>query len=146
MHKDNGGTPGKVVGCAPVKAATISTGRVTLNPAPKAGDKFWPMLHVDVGEKGKDEFPGADAPVVANGMPVMMDITILVGASTALPNTGAGNGLIALLAGAALLLRRGGLARTRTSSVPGFGPSGHGARRAHSRWPGTGAEEVLISL
>jgi plastocyanin len=113
VHMDDAGKPGKVVGFAPVKAGASSNVRVTLNPAPKAGDKFWPMLHVDVGEKGKYEFPGADAPVVANGMPVMMEITMLAGASTALPATGAGSGLIPLLAGIALLALLGGLAFTR---------------------------------
>lgn len=123
VHADNGGKPGGVVGQTLVKAGASNNVKVTLSAAPKAGDTYWPMLHVDAGAKGTYEFPGVDAPVAANGAPVMMKITILSGAaaptSPTLPNTGAngagmawwlGAALVMLLAGLALVSRRRGRA------------------------------------
>jgi LPXTG-motif cell wall-anchored protein len=68
--------PGPVIGNAFVKAGTSRDVSVTLNPAPAAGDKLWPMLHIDAGTLGTYEFPGPDAPVVVGGNVVMQQITI----------------------------------------------------------------------
>ncbi len=113
VHVDDNGKPGKVVGFAPVKAGTSSNVKVTLNPAPKAGDKYWPMLHVDAGVKGTYEFPGADVPVIVNGQVVMMEINITGGVPASLPNTGIDNSAISLLAGIALVALAAGLSLSR---------------------------------
>lgn len=75
--------PGPVIGHAAVKAGMNMNVQVTLSPAPKAGDKVWPMLHIDSGQKGVYEFPGPDSPVIQNGDIVMKQITITSVSTTA---------------------------------------------------------------
>lgn len=111
VHSDAAGKPGPVVGFTALKAGTSNDVKIMLSPAPKAGDKLWPMLHVDAGTIGKYEFPGADAPVVANGAPVMAMVMILRGTPATLPNTGASS-ISASLAGLAVLALLLGLATT----------------------------------
>ncbi len=104
-------TPGAGLGFAPVKAGENRNVRVKLSPAPKPGDKVWPMLHVDAGQHGVWEFPGPDVPVMVGGQIVMKQITITAGPT--LPKSGgawpwwvipAGGALLA--AGAILVFRR----------------------------------------
>ncbi len=73
--------PGPVIGHTAVKAGVNMNVKISLDPAPKPGDKVWAMLHIDVGQKGAYEFPGPDAPVIQNGDIVMKQISI-AGAST----------------------------------------------------------------
>lgn len=108
--------PGPVIGHAAVKAGMNSNVEITLNPAPKAGDKVWPMLHIDAGQKGVYEFPGPDAPVIQNGDIVMKQITITAAQGSAqpqaLPNTGdaeASNLWLAPLMVGIFLMLSGGL-------------------------------------
>ncbi len=89
-------TPGPGLGFAPVKAGENLNVRVKLSPVPKPGDKVWPMLHVDAGQKGMWEFPGPDVPVLVGGQIVMKQITILAAAPPTLPKSG-GDGLSMLL-------------------------------------------------
>ena len=128
--------PGPVIGFAPVKAGTSTDVTVALSPAPAAGDKLWPMLHIDAGTVGTYEFPGADGPVVVGGQVVMQQITIAAAPAQAapapaaapeaapeaapaappasLPNTGGGDGtalpaaiaLVVMLLGLGFGLRR----------------------------------------
>lgn len=116
-----------LVGVAPIKAGDNGNVVIQLTEPVAAGAPLWPMLHIDAGTLGTYEFPGGpDTPVVANGMPVMQQITIQAGADAQpapaaqptppaqLPNTGAGDeplgwlvgGALALLAGGALVVRR----------------------------------------
>jgi LPXTG-motif cell wall-anchored protein len=120
--------PGPVIGQSPVKAGENANVRVQLSQTPQPGDKLWPMLHIDAGTIGTYEFPGADGPVQANGMVVMVQITVLgdqaqapaaspVAAPPAsLPETGADQGAwIALFGLAALLLIAGATLTLRES-------------------------------
>ncbi len=123
--------PGAQLGHTAVKAGENDNVEVYLSPMPAAGDKVWPMLHIDAGVIGTYEFPGPDAPVIINGNIVMQEITLTAasstsggttsggttsgGGTTTLPTTGSGPavdlwlvamlGLI-LVAGGALALRR----------------------------------------
>lgn len=40
---------------------------IDLWEAPAIGDKLWALLHIDAGERGVYEYPGADAPVKKDG-------------------------------------------------------------------------------
>ncbi len=114
--------PGPVIGYAPVRAGENRDVRVQLSQTPQPGDRLWPMLHIDAGTIGTYEFPGADGPVQANGMIVMVQITVLgdqaqspaasppAAAPAALPQTGAQQtGWMALLGVAALLVIAGAI-------------------------------------
>lgn len=92
--------PGPVLGHTEVKAGENMDVRVSLSPTPAEGDKLWAMLHVDAGQMGVYEFPGADAPVNQGGQVVMTQFTVQGGAAapaqtpaampSALPRTGDG--------------------------------------------------------
>jgi LPXTG-motif cell wall-anchored protein len=75
-HLDEGGQPGKVIGHTAVKKGDNKDVKIKLEQDVKAGDKLWPMLHIDAGTVGTYEFPGADVPVIVNGNVVMKQITI----------------------------------------------------------------------
>ena len=80
LHADVGGKPG------PVKYwVAVPSGASTKVSIPTPGGiptgAYWPMLHVDDHTIGTYEFPkvpGADLPVMANGMIVMKKITVTV--------------------------------------------------------------------
>ncbi len=59
--------PGPVIGQTAVKTGENTNVKVMLSQMPNAGDKVWPMLHIDAGAIGTYEFPGADVPVQVNG-------------------------------------------------------------------------------
>ncbi len=68
--------PGNQLGHTQIKAGDSDNVVVQVSPAPKAGDKVWPMLHIDAGTIGTYEFPGPDAPVIVGGNIVMKQITL----------------------------------------------------------------------
>ncbi len=68
--------PGSQLGHTAVKEGDNDNVMVQVSPATKAGDKVWPMLHIDAGIIGTYEFPGPDAPVIINSNIVMQQITI----------------------------------------------------------------------
>lgn len=116
--------PGPVIGYAPVRAGENRDVRVPLSQMPQPGDRLWPMLHIDAGTIGTYEFPGADGPVQANGMIVMVQITVLAdqaqapaaappAAPAALPQTGVQPGWMTLLGGATLLMIAGAMLTLR---------------------------------
>ena len=93
-----------VVGTAQIKAGDNKNVVVKLTEPVAAGASLWPMVHIDAGTIGTYEFPGADVPVIANGMPLMKQITITAaGAPTKLPSTG-GDGFPGWLAVVAVVL------------------------------------------
>ena len=59
-----------------VKAGTTTDIVVPLTTPTQSGDQIMLMLHVDQGTKGTYEFPGADAPVMQDGQPVVTTIEI----------------------------------------------------------------------
>jgi len=75
-HLDENGAPGKVLGNTAIKKGDNKDVKIKLSQDVPVGGKLWPMLHIDAGAIGTYEFPGADAPVVADGKPVMKQITI----------------------------------------------------------------------
>ena len=73
IHSDNGGSPGPVIGFAPLRAGQNVNIRIEVDPA-EAGAQVFPMLHYDTGEAGVYEYgrvDGADLPVAVNGDVVM---------------------------------------------------------------------------
>lgn len=77
IHADNNGQPGQVVGQAPVRGDQKNV-KVQFNTPLKSG-KYHAMLHVDQGQVGTYEFPGADQPVVDGPLgPVMKDFDVTV--------------------------------------------------------------------
>lgn len=111
IHSDENGNPGPVLGQAQVEAGSTDVVVVTLDN-PLIGDAtLWAMLHVDEGEAGVYEFPGADVPVIANEMIVMAPFAVTIAAPAAeeaeakpdeapapevMPATGVGAGLAAV--------------------------------------------------
>ena len=108
-----------LAGLTQVKAGTSTNLKVKLDRSFNAGDKLMPMLHVDMGVKGKYEFPGGpDVPVQVNGQIVMMELTVqpstAPSAPSTMPQTGMSSGQISLLVGAALLALLAGLGISRS--------------------------------
>ncbi len=117
VHLDNNNAPGKVIGHTAVKKGESKDLKIMLDEPVSAGTKVWPMLHIDAGQIGTYEFPGADTPVKdANGQVVMKQITLTGGqtappsnAPATLPNTGGDDLPIAPLVTLAALLIGGGM-------------------------------------
>lgn len=63
------GTPGDEIGYAAVKNGVNQNVVVTIDPS-KATPVLYAMLHVDKGQVGTYEFPGADTPVMVTGQMV----------------------------------------------------------------------------
>ena len=105
-----------LAGLTQIKAGTHTNVRVKLDRSFKAGDKLMPMLHVDMGVKGKYEFPGGpDVPVQVNGQIVMMELTVQANTPMTMPATGAADEPgVGLLVGAGLLALVAGLGLHRT--------------------------------
>ena len=73
VHDDEGGQPGTVLGHSELlDAGTHEDVSIPLDSAGTGGG-VWPMLHVDDGN-GTYEFPGADAPAMIDGTPVMTSL------------------------------------------------------------------------
>jgi hypothetical protein len=72
--------PGEVIGHAPVKKGENKNVEIKLDKEPSVGDKLSIMLHQDTGKMGTYEFgmEGSmeDAPVMADGKPVMEMVTV----------------------------------------------------------------------
>lgn len=66
IHSDLNGNPGQVIGYVSVKSGETSDIRVRVDPE-KATERLFAMLHSDKGEIGVYEFPGEDAPAIADG-------------------------------------------------------------------------------
>jgi hypothetical protein len=81
IHIDENGSPGAVLGQTQVEAGTTDSVAVTLDPPLDAETTLWAMLHVDEGEVGVYEFPGADVPVILNGEVVMQPFAAMVAAA-----------------------------------------------------------------
>ena len=78
IHRDADGAPGGVVGHVAIPQGTSLEVAVPFDEPVESGD-YWPMLHVDAGEAGTYEFPGADVPVTdAEDNVVMVQITLTV--------------------------------------------------------------------
>ncbi len=69
IHADQDGGPGPVIGQSPLMAG-INSGIVVDIDVDGATDTLYAMLHVDEGEEGVYEFPGADVPVTVNDQAV----------------------------------------------------------------------------
>lgn len=101
---------------------------VPLTEAVADGARLWPMLHIDAGDIGVYEFPGGpDTPIVAAGMPIMAEITVLGTKTTPQPNRAppgnlpqtAGEELpLGLVAVALLLVAMGGAVVARSGPLP----------------------------
>jgi hypothetical protein len=78
IHADDSGSPGAVIGVAPLEAGTtgdiavpIQSGQVTAI--------LHAMLHFDAGEAGTFEFPGPDEPMTnANGGIIVLPFAVTV--------------------------------------------------------------------
>lgn len=73
IHANDGGSPGPVIGHAPLRPGVNSNIVVVLDPA-AAGDMVFPMLHYDTNNNGIYEFgavEGADGPVRVDGAVVV---------------------------------------------------------------------------
>lgn len=75
IHADANGAPAADIGHAPVKAGTTSDLVVKIDVT-KATPKLYAMLHIDAGQIGVYEFPGADVPVQVNGKVVNVGFNV----------------------------------------------------------------------
>lgn len=75
IHADDGGAPGPVLGYAPVADGVNANIKVDID-SDAATDTLYAMLHVDAGEAGTYEFPGADEPLTENGEVVMTPFAV----------------------------------------------------------------------
>lgn len=86
IHRDNDGSPGEVIGHAPVSDGENTDVEVTLDGDVEDGETLWAMLHTDDNTMGTYEFgdvEGADAPVTdADGDIVMQSFTVSTSAMT----------------------------------------------------------------
>jgi hypothetical protein len=80
IHIDADGRPGPVLGQSAVEVGDNSDVVVELDPALEEDTVLWAMLHVDEGEAGVYEFPGADVPVRDGDVIVMTPFTAIVAA------------------------------------------------------------------
>ena len=77
IHADREGKPGPVLGFSPVVNGLNQNVVVTLDVA-GVTETLYAMLHVDVGELGKYEFPGVDGPVVVDDQVVAPSLRVEV--------------------------------------------------------------------
>jgi uncharacterized surface protein with fasciclin (FAS1) repeats len=77
IHRDDAGSPGAVIGYTFVEAGPHYDVVVDLTEDLDGDTVLWAMLHIDAGEAGVYEFPGADAPVQLDGETVMAQFTAL---------------------------------------------------------------------
>ena len=74
VHADS--ATGEIIGTEWIAAGENTDVTVKLDSLPAVDDVLYPMLHIDAGEAGTFEFPGADVPEVfgwdAQGEPVIM--------------------------------------------------------------------------
>jgi hypothetical protein len=70
IRRASWGKPGDAIGYGYVAMGTQKNISIEIDAA-KATRKLFAELHMDAGTRGTYEFPGADAPVVQNGSPVI---------------------------------------------------------------------------
>lgn len=75
IHADGDGRPGPVIGKTAVPAGTTDNVVVVLDEPIYGETTLWAMLHVDAGEIGTYEFPGADGPVRVDDAVVVSPFT-----------------------------------------------------------------------
>ncbi len=75
IHRDDGGSVGAVIGHAAVAAGTSNDVAVTVDTA-QVTERLYAMLHVDAGQAGAYEFPGADVPVTVDDGVVVNPFTV----------------------------------------------------------------------
>lgn len=76
IHRQNAdGTMGSMVGYAYVNNGTSTNVKVTVDTT-RTSTTMYAMLHEDLGDVGKLEFPGADVPVMVNGQMVAPPFSI----------------------------------------------------------------------
>ena len=129
VHESNAdGTivlPG-IIGKTQVKAGMTHNVEIKLDKQVANGAKLWPMLHIDAGQIGTYEFPGADTPVTVNGQIVMQpiivsnDMAMMGGGTTApgMPSTGQSDNIAMLVLFSIVslsLLGAGAITRRRAS-------------------------------
>ncbi len=119
VHSDDGGAPGPVLGHVALSEGTSSDVEVALDQPLSADATVWPMLHIDAGEVGVYEFPGADGPVTADGSVVVAPLSYTVEAAGS-EDSGTGDGSmpvtgapLVILAVAGLLTLSGGALAVR---------------------------------
>ena len=69
IHIDNNGAPGPVIGHTAVNDGENANVNVEID-ASMATETLYAMLHVDAGQVGTYEFPGADTPAMVDGQMV----------------------------------------------------------------------------
>jgi plastocyanin len=75
IHADNEGAPGPVIGYSAVQDGMNVNVNVDIDED-AANDMLFAMLHTDAGVEGVYEFPGEDAPVMADGNVVMTPFSV----------------------------------------------------------------------
>ena len=104
-----------VIGQTQIKAGDNANVVIKLTEDVKDGAPLWPMIHVDLGEKGKYEFPnGPDVPATGDKATVQIKVTGTSGGPSQLPRTGGEDGSSALLALALVVLLAGTLLALRS--------------------------------
>ncbi|MEX1020972.1 MAG: LPXTG cell wall anchor domain-containing protein, partial [Litorilinea sp.] len=76
VHLDQDGRPGAVIGQTAVPTGDTQNVVVFLDEAISGETVLWAMLHVDAGEAGVYEFPGADVPARIDDDIVMTAFTV----------------------------------------------------------------------
>ncbi len=110
IHIEQDGKPGPVIGWTAVPAGESTNVMVEIDVA-KATPRLFAMLHVDAGEMGQYEFPGADVPVKVGDKVVVKPFNVTL---PVLPLTGGEPTpwtTVAFLAGLGLILLGIGLRR-----------------------------------
>jgi hypothetical protein len=75
VHADDNGSPGEVIGYAPVEDGENTDIEVELDPN-RITETLHVMLHEDTGEEGVFDFPDADPPVEVDGETLVTSITL----------------------------------------------------------------------
>ena len=81
IHADEGGSPGAVVGSAPIPDGTSTDVEVATDEPIESGT-YHVMLHRDAGTEDRFEFPGPDAPVMEDDEVVVTPIEVTVSGSS----------------------------------------------------------------
>lgn len=116
IHADGDGAPGAVIGHTSIPEGTSTDVSVPLDQELTADATVWPMLHVDAGELGTYEFPGADGPVSDGDGTIVKPLAYTVD-SGALPRTGPPATAVPVLVAALLALGSGWLLLLRRTQV-----------------------------
>lgn len=111
IHKEAEGNPGPVIGYTAVQAGENTNVVVEIDAA-AATTTLFAMLHVDKGEMGTYEFPGADAPVQVNEQVVVRPFKVM---PATLPKTGGASTAWLIVMAAGLFLLLAGFATRRAA-------------------------------